>query len=63
MFNFKKEKVQIKLEGCLTETPEICKHGFGGICWHCEQEQKKKADENRTDFFNSFNKTINLDEQ
>ena len=46
MFNFKKEKkeVKIKLEGCLDESShvELCRHGNGGVCWFCAALERGK---------------------
>lgn len=39
MFNWnsQKQKVTVKLEGCLDETQQtvLCKHGNGAVCWFC----------------------------
>lgn len=55
MFNFKKEKkeVKIKLEGCLDETKDVilCKHGFGGHCWFCSTGNEPIQEEEEKDSF------------
>lgn len=62
---FVQKKVKIKLEGCLEEkTSKICDHGnHEDSCLLCEKEQKKKAEENRQEFFSNFNRTIDLEDQ
>lgn len=56
MFNWnsQKQKVTVKLEGCLSPESDktvICTHGnHADSCWHCEKEKNKKAEENRNDF-------------
>ena len=46
----KKKEVKITLQGCLDESKdvELCRHGYGGYCWHCvtgnEPTQEKDED-------------------
>lgn len=66
--NWKKkdeEKPIVKLESLSSFTSSIiCTHGnHADSCYLCDREQSKKTIQNRDEFFNSSNQTINLDDQ
>ena len=52
--NQKKKETTVKLEGCLDESKDVvvCKHGFGGTCWHCIKNTEP-IEEEKTDPFTS----------
>lgn len=64
MFNFKKEKekVKIKLEGCLDESSqvELCRHGNGGVCWFCKTGKEPTQEKEDPFESNSFKSKLKI---